>query len=189
MKKTLALLLAIVISAVAICTLTVSAFAENGNNETPAPDAGAADSADMNEDADADKNEAADADKEENKEEDKKEEETKATEAATLPGVQLPDALKPTQPTTAPATKAEDATKETEKATDPTKAPETSLAGTEVVTLPEGVTSIDDGPATTKAPAKVDNVIPDTGSGVVVPAVALLVLAAGTVAVVKTKKD
>lgn len=53
---------------------------ENADGETPAPDAGA-----------ADKNEAADTDKEENK----------TTEFATLPGVQLPDALKPTQPTTA----------------------------------------------------------------------------------------
>lgn len=170
MKKTLALLLAIVISAVAICTLTVSAFAENPTEEATQAATEATQAATEATQAATEATQAP-------------------TEAATLPGVQLPDALKPTQPTTVPATKAEDATKEPEKATDPTKAPETSLAGTEVVTLPEGVTSIDDGPATTKAPAKVDNVIPDTGSGVVVPAVALLVLAAGTVAVVKTKKD
>ena len=40
---------------------------------------------------------------------------------------------------------------------------------------------------TKKAPAKVDSSIPSTGSEILVPAVALL--AAGTVAVVKTKKD
>lgn len=42
---------------------------------------------------------------------------------------------------------------------------------------------------TKKAPAKVDSSIPSTGSEILVPAVALLALAAGTVAVVKTKKD
>lgn len=42
---------------------------------------------------------------------------------------------------------------------------------------------------TTKKPAKVDTTIPSTGSGVVVPAIALLALAAGTVAVIKTKKE
>ena len=147
MKKTVSMLLAVLMAAIAVCTFGVSAFAD----ETTAA---------ANDDPTDDFVTAA------------------PTEAPTE------------APTTAPATKAEDATKETEKATDPTKAPETSLAGTEVVTLPEGVTSIDEGPtSTTKAPAKVDNVIPDTGSGVVVPAVALLVLAAGTVAVVKTKKD
>ena len=162
MKKTLALLLAIVISAVAICTLTISAFA-NPADTTEATE------------ATTPATEATEATE-------------PATEPATLPGIQLPDGLKPTTtvPSTAPA--ATEATKAPE--TEATKAPETSLAGTEVVTNAEGVTSIDDGPeTTTKKPANVDNVIPDTGSNVVVPAVALLVLAAGTVAVVKTKKD
>lgn len=71
------------------------------------------------------------------------------------------------------------------------------LASEPVVTLPEGVTAIDDGdettkaaaPSTTKKPAKVESNIPSTGSSIVVPAIALLALAAGTVAVVKTKKE
>ena len=44
-------------------------------------------------------------------------------------------------------------------------------------------------PSTTKKPAAVDPTIPSTGSGIVVPAIALAVLAAGTVAVIKTKKE
>ena len=63
----------------------------------------------------------------------------------------------------------------------------------EIVTAKPGVTFIDDGettkaPATTKKPAKVESNIPSTGS-TVVPVIALLALAAGTVAVVKTKKE
>ena len=45
------------------------------------------------------------------------------------------------------------------------------------------------GATTTKKPASVDTTIPSTGSGIVVPAIALAVLAAGTVAVIKTKKE
>ena len=64
----------------------------------------------------------------------------------------------------------------------------------EIVTRVPGQTVIDDGdettaaPATTKKPAKVESSIPSTGSSIV-PAVALLALAAGVVAVVKTKKE
>ena len=63
-----------------------------------------------------------------------------------------------------------------------------------IVTRAPGQTVIDDGdettaaPATTKKPAKVESSIPSTGSSIV-PAVALLALAAGVVAVVKTKKE
>ncbi len=62
------------------------------------------------------------------------------------------------------------------------------------VTRDPSQTYIDEGdettkaPATTKKPAKVESSIPSTGSSIV-PAVALLALAAGTVAVVKTKKE
>lgn len=42
---------------------------------------------------------------------------------------------------------------------------------------------------TKKAPAVVETYIPSTGSAAVVPAIVLLALSAGTVAVVKTKKD
>ncbi len=69
------------------------------------------------------------------------------------------------------------------------------LASEPVVTRDPSQTYIDEGdattkaPATTKKPAKVESSIPSTGSAVVVPAIALLALAAGTVAVVKTKKE
>lgn len=61
------------------------------------------------------------------------------------------------------------------------------------VTRDPSQTYIDDGdettkPATTKKPAKVESSIPSTGSSIV-PAVALLALAAGAVAVIKTKKE
>lgn len=45
------------------------------------------------------------------------------------------------------------------------------------------------GGSTTKAPAKVVPYVPNTGSSFAVPAIALLALMAGTVAVVKTKKN
>ena len=59
------------------------------------------------------------------------------------------------------------------------------------VTLKPGETSYEGqgNTTTTKKPAAVDTTIPSTGSGVVVPAIALLALAAGTVAVIKTKKE
>ncbi len=77
----------------------------------------------------------------------------------------------------------------------------TTVAGnttttTELVgTLAPGQTAYDgqdqEGKVTTtkKTPAKVESAIPSTGSGIVVPAIALAVLAAGTVAVIKTKKE
>ena len=68
----------------------------------------------------------------------------------------------------------------------------------DVVTNPSGVTAVDDsGDATTKAAvsstkkaaAPVSSRVPNTGSSVAVPAIAVLALLAGTVAVVKTKKN
>lgn len=113
------------------------------------------------------------------------------------------DAQGPTEPTTvAPTTAAPTTTTasgETTTGSDKT----TTAAGTTATTKaadvtktnPNGQTNYVD-PAekitkatTKKAPAKVDSSIPSTGSEILVPAVALLALAAGTVAVVKTKKD
>ena len=118
------------------------------------------------------------------------------------------DAQGPTEPTTAAPTTAAPTTAapttttasgETTTGSDKT----TTAAGTTATTKaadvtktnPNGQTNYVD-PAekitkatTKKAPAKVDSSIPSTGSEILVPAVALLALAAGTVAVVKTKKD
>ncbi len=140
MKKTVSMLLAIIVAAIAICTLATSAFAIEITN----PD----------------------------------DSRLETTTAA-------PTTAEPTTaaPTTAEATTAE-----------PTTAESTTIQD-EVVTRAEGETVIDEGetttkaPATTKKPASVNTVIPSTGSSIAVPAIALLALAAGTVAVVKTKKD
>lgn len=79
-----------------------------------------------------------------------------------------------------------------------TTAAGTTAAGTtattvadETVTLKPGETAYEGqgNTTTTKKPAAVDTTIPSTGSGIVVPAIALLALAAGTVAVIKTKKE
>ena len=141
MKKTISLLLAIVVAAIAICTLSVCAFADPADGETAT-----------------------------------------TTEAAkeTTTAIDLGD---PRETTAASTTAAPTTTK-----ADDTTA--TTKTGDDVVTNPSGVTSIDDGDETTKkAPAKVDDEIPNTGSGVVVPAVALLALAGGAVIAVKAKKE
>lgn len=109
------------------------------------------------------------------------------------------DVQGPTDPTT--ATTAAATTTTTVAATTTTTASDktTTSAGTTATTKaadvtktnPNGQTNYVD-PAekstmatTKKAPAKVDSSIPSTGSEILVPAVALLALAAGTVAVVK----
>ena len=113
-----------------------------------------------------------------------------------------------TDPTTTTTKVADDTTTTTTKAADDTTTTTTKVAEstTEAAATTAGTTladdtpvdggsttAIDDGttkaPATTRKPAVVDTVIPSTGSSVLVPAVALLALAAGTVAVIKTKKD
>ncbi len=109
----------------------------------------------------------------------------------------------PTEPTT--ATTAAATTTTTAAATTTTTASDktTTAAGTTATTkaadvtktMPASQTNYVDPDekgtkaTTKKAPAKVDSSIPSTGSEILVPAVALLALAAGTVAVVKTKKD
>lgn len=113
------------------------------------------------------------------------------------------DAQGPTDPTT--ATTAAATTTTTAAATTTTTASDktTTAAGTTATTkaadvtktMPASQTNYVDPDekgtkaTTKKAPAKVDSSIPSTGSEILVPAVALLALAAGTVAVVKTKKD
>ena len=59
------------------------------------------------------------------------------------------------------------------------------------VTLAPGQTSYDgqDTSTTTKKPANVDTTIPSTGSGIVVPALALLAIAASSAIVIKSKKE
>lgn len=112
------------------------------------------------------------------------------------------DVQGPTDPTTA-TTAATTATTAAATTTTTASGETTTAAGTTATTKaadvtktnPNGQTNYVD-PAenstkatTKKAPAKVDSSIPSTGSEILVPAVALLALAAGTVAVVKTKKD
>ena len=79
-----------------------------------------------------------------------------------------------------------------------TTAAGTTAAGTTATTVADVTVTLKPGETayegqgnttTTKKPAAVDTTIPSTGSGVVVPAIALLALAAGTVAVIKTKKE
>ena len=146
MKKTISLLLAIVVAALAICTLTISAFADPAEGETTTATTAA---------------------------ETTKEETTKETTTA----IDLGD---PRETTT---------TKVETTATTKADATATTKADSDVVTNPSGVTSIDDGNSTTKKPASVDSEIPDTGSGIVVPAIALLALAGGVTVAVKSKKD
>lgn len=115
------------------------------------------------------------------------------------------DLTGPTDPTTATTAAATTTTTAAATTTTTTTASgeTTTAAGTTATTKaadvtktnPDGKTNYVDPaenstkPTTKKAPAKVDNSIPSTGSEILVPAVALLALAAGTVAVVKTKKD
>ena len=112
------------------------------------------------------------------------------------------DAQGPTDPTTA-TTAATTTTPAAATTTTTASGETTTSAGTTATTKaadvtktnPNGQTNYVDPDekitkaTTKKAPAKVDSSIPSTGSEILVPAVALLALAAGTVAVVKTKKD
>ena len=113
------------------------------------------------------------------------------------------DAEGPTDPTTAAPTTAAPTTTTASGETTTGSDKTTTSAGTTATTkaadvtktMPASQTNYVDPDekgtkaTTKKAPAKVDSSIPSTGSEILVPAVALLALAAGTVAVVKTKKD
>jgi len=89
--------------------------------------------------------------------------------------------------------KADETTTAKADTTTTTAKTETTTAADVTATLAPGETAYEgqgsETTATTKKPAKVDTTIPSTGSGIVVPAIALAVLAAGTVAVIKTKKE
>lgn len=147
MKKTLALITAIVIAALSISTLSICAFAEPTTAEATA--------------------EATEA----------------PTVAETTTAIDLGHPTRPGQNETTTA-KADDATQATADANKTTVA-----SGDEIKTNPEGVTSIDDPDETTKAPANVDDDIPNTGSKAVIPAIALLALAGSVAVAVKAKKD
>lgn len=147
MKKTISLLLAIVVAAVSICTLTICAFADETTTAT-------------------------------------QETTTEAAETTTELDLGDPRETEPSKE----ATTEEKKDDETPSATKGDETPSATKADSDVVTNPSGVTSIDDGD-TTKAPAKVDDDIPDTGSGIVLPAIALLALAGGVTVAVKSKKD
>lgn len=152
MKKTIALIAAIVVAALSICTLTICAFADETTTAAETTTVAA---------------------------------ETTTEAAETTTNVDLND---PRQTTAAQIT-------ETKPVGDLDKTAVATDVVTEtrpdsgVVTNPSGVTSIDDGDATTKTPAVVDDDIPSTGSKVVVPAIALLALAGSVAVAVKSKKD
>ena len=73
----------------------------------------------------------------------------------------------------------------------PTEAPSTEPSTAPLVTLaPDATNNINDPDENgTTVPAPVDTDIPNTGSGIVVPALALLALAGGAVIAVKAKKE
>ena len=73
----------------------------------------------------------------------------------------------------------------------PTEAPSTEPSTAPLVTLaPDATNNINDPDENgTTVPAPVDTAIPNTGRGIVVPALALLALAGGAVIAVKAKKE
>ena len=174
MKKTISMLLAVLMAAVAVCSFSVIGFAD----ETTAA---------ANDDpVDSFVTEATKA---------------PATEAATKAPATTEAATKAPETTKAPEATAEATTEDplkdfinsiltTKSAEEVSKENEAE----EIVTRAPGQTVVVDNDETTKAPvatkkpAKVESNIPSTGSSFV-PAIALLALAAGTVAVVKTKKE
>ena len=168
MKKSITLVLALMVALTAIFSLSVLAFAD-GSDAPAEPTTAAA---------------------------------TTAAPAADTADTR-PTSIRDIIPTTA-ATTAADTTKSAadsgdsilNKLTTTTKLPDQTKEDTDaVVTGPSAVVD-DPTEATkaasgdeTKAPAKVVSSIPNTGSSMAVPAIAVLALVAGTVAVVKTKKE
>lgn len=163
MKKSITLVLALMVALTAIFSLSVLAFADD--SAAPAEPTTAAPAADT---------------------------------ADTRP-TSIRDIIPTTEATTAaPTTKsaADSGDSILNKLTTTTKLPDQTKEDTdEVVTGPSAVVD-DPTEATkaasgdeTKAPARVVSSIPNTGSSMAVPAIAVLALVAGTVAVVKTKKE
>ena len=167
MKKTVSMLLAVLMAAIAVCTFGVSAFADEttaaaanddpvDNFVTEAPTTAAPTTA------------------------------AATTAAATTAAPTTAAATTAAATTAAPTTAAPSTTKSIAEK-------QSELDAEATVTRDPSKHYIEDdettaAPATTKKPAKVESNIPSTGS-TVVPVVALLALAAGTVAVVKTKKE
>lgn len=181
MKKTFSMLLAVIMAAIAVCTFSVVGFADENDDPVDSFVTEATTKAPATTVA--------------------------ATEPATTPATTVAATEAPTVslPVEIPSVsvsvpKAEDVVDgimgllTTKSAEDISKENEAE----DIVTRAEGETVIDEGdetaaptkaPATTKKPAKVDSAIPGTGSSVIAPVIALLALAAGTVAVVKAKKE
>ncbi len=170
MKKTTSLIIAVVIALTAICTVSVMAFAKTVEiTEAPATSASA----------------AADS--------------TSSTKA---PATTDPQNAKNTTATTkaastkSPADIIADLSSAVDKLGSTTLPNKPTEDNGDVVTNPSGVTAVDDSGDTTKAAvsstrkaAPVSGRVPNTGSSIAVPAIAVLALLAGTVAVVKTKKN
>lgn len=162
MKKTVSMLLAILIAAISLCTLATSAFAETTT---------------------------ATATTTEFTPENPTDSRLTTTAASTTATTKVTTTATTAAPTTTTTTTAGTTATTAEAATT------TEVSTTdEVATRKPGETYIDDSDETTKAPttkkpAKVESVIPSTGSSIAVPAIALLALAASTVAVIKSKKD
>lgn len=151
MKKTVSLLLAVLLAAVAVCTFAIGAFAAPDNDD-PAD-----------------------------------ERETTSTTVAETSSTKAEETTSTTKADETTSTTKEDGSTTvtvTVTSTTPDVTKTMAASQTNYIDPDENSTK-----ATTKKPATVDTTIPSTGSGVVVPAIALLALAAGVTAVVKTKKD
>lgn len=159
MKKTVSMLLSIIVAAVAICTFATSVFAQNIN----IPDDGR-----------LDENTTVAT--------------TVATTAAptTAATTAAPTTAAPTTEATTAASTTEAPTTEPTTLQDEvaTRAP-----GETVIDEGPTTAVATKAPSTTKKPAANVSVIPSTGSSIAIPAIALLALAASTAAVIKTKKD
>ena len=166
MKKTTSLIIAVVIALTAICTVSVMAFAKTVEITEASTTSAAADS-------------------------------TSSTKA---PATTDPQNAKNTTATTkaastkSPADIIADLSSAVDKLGSTTLPNKPTEDNGDVVTNPSGVTAVDDSGDTTKAAvsstrAPVSGRVPNTGSSIAVPAIAVLALLAGTVAVVKTKKN
>ncbi len=168
MKKTVSLLLAVLIAAVAMCTFAMTAFADETTTTTTASNDDPVDVRQTTTTTTAATTTTTKA--------------TTTTTAATTTTTTAPTTVTTTE-STAPTT--------TEPTTEKTHVydPSNPAYEDQVDENKPTTTTTTKKATTTKAPAKVDTYIPSTGSEVVVPAIALLALAAGTVAVIKTKKE
>lgn len=175
MKKTVSMLLAIIIAAIAICTFATTAFANpDATTTTTVANNGITDPNDG------------------------RLEVTTTTKPTTTTTTKPSTTTTTAAPSTTTTTAAPVSSTSTEASTSETVAVSKETTTEKIHTRPAGVTVIDEGttkapattkPATTKKPAANVSAIPNTGSSAVAPVIALLALAAGTVAVVKTKKE